>query len=156
MGLTSRNRNGIRLMPDGRPIEIVVETTGESAEQTAVLQIIAPSWKKAGIGLVVRPYERTVLRNRAYAGESVMTVWTGLENGVPTPAANARRAGAGEAGHAVLAEWGQYVQTKGKTGEAATSPRRNCSRCTMLDRDRRRRHSGGHLAPDARTRPSSR
>ena len=32
--------------------------------------------------------ERAVLRNRAYAGESHMTVWSGFENGVPTPAAS--------------------------------------------------------------------
>ena len=46
-------------------------------------KLVAPAWKKAGIGLLVRPYERSVLRNRAYAGESVMTVWSGFENGVP-------------------------------------------------------------------------
>lgn len=122
MGLAQRDKRGIRLMPDGRPIEIVVETSGESSEETAILQIIAPSWKKAGIGLVVRPYERSVLRNRAYAGESVMTVWSGLQNGVPTPAASPAELAPVKQDTLCWPRWGQYVQTKGKSGEAVDLP----------------------------------
>lgn len=119
MGLTQRNARGIRLRPDGTPIEIIVETSGESAEESAVLQLIAPTWRKAGIGLIVRPYERSVLRNRAYAGESVMTVWSGFENGVPTPAATPDELAPVLQPSLQWPRWGQYVQTKGAAGEPA-------------------------------------
>lgn len=122
MGLTKRNGRGIRLMPDGRPIEIVVETSGESSEETATLQLIAPDWAKAGIGLVVRPYERSVLRKRAYAGDSVMTVWSGFENGVPTPAASPAQLAPLDQATLCWPKWGQYAQTKGQSGEAVDLP----------------------------------
>jgi peptide/nickel transport system substrate-binding protein len=122
MGLTRRDRAGLRLMPDGRPLQIVVETAGESAEETAVLELIAPTWKQAGIGLVVRPYERSVLRNRAYAGESVMTVWTGFEDGVPRPSAVPDELAPVTQDMLSWPRWGQYVTTKGQSGEAADLP----------------------------------
>jgi peptide/nickel transport system substrate-binding protein len=122
LGLTQRDRSGLRLMPDGRPLQIVVETAGESAEETAVLELIAPTWKQAGIGLVVRPYERSVLRNRAYAGESVMTVWTGFENGVPRPFAVPDELAPVTQDMLSWPRWGQYVTTKGQSGEAADLP----------------------------------
>ncbi|MCC6920216.1 MAG: ABC transporter substrate-binding protein [Alphaproteobacteria bacterium] len=122
MGLTQRDGRGLRLRPDGRPIEIVVESSGESAEEAAVLELIAPTWRKAGIGLVVRPYERGVLRNRAYAGESVMTVWSGFENGVPTPAASPDELAPVLQPSLQWPRWGQYIQTKGVSGEPADMP----------------------------------
>src|SRR3546814_2075520 len=33
IGLTKRDSRGVRLLPDGRPAEIVIETAGESTEQ---------------------------------------------------------------------------------------------------------------------------
>ena len=49
IGLVERDPNGIRLMPDGRPLEIVVHTAGESTEQTDVLELIHDTWLKAGV-----------------------------------------------------------------------------------------------------------
>ena len=122
IGLTRRDGNGLRLMPDGRKLEIVVETSGESAEETAMLELIAPTWRAAGIGLITRPYERDVLRNRAYGGESVMTVWSGLENGVPRPSAIPDELAPVTQEMLSWPRWGQYVTTKGKSGEAADLP----------------------------------
>ena len=122
IGLTQRGADGLRLMPDGRKLEILVETSGESAEETAILELVAPAWKKAGIGLLVRPYERSVLRNRAYAGESVMTVWSGFENGVPRPAASPDELAPVRQDMLCWPRWGQYVQTKGQSGEAVDLP----------------------------------
>ena len=122
MGLTARDSRGIRLRSDGRPLDLIVETAGESAEEAAMLQLIAPSWKQAGINLIVRPYERTVLRNRAYGGESIMTVWSGLENGVPRPSFDPSELAPVLQDSLQWPRWGQYVQTKGKSGEAADVP----------------------------------
>ena len=50
-GSGERNDDGIRLMPDGRPLEIIVETAGEDTEQTDVLELVGWTWKEAGIKL---------------------------------------------------------------------------------------------------------
>ncbi len=122
MGLDRRDSSGLRLLPDGRPMLLVVETSGESAEETAALDLIGHTWRKAGIRLVVRPYERSVLRNRAYSGESVMTVWSGFENGVPNPAASPDELAPVHQEFLAWPKWGQYVATRGASGEAVDLP----------------------------------
>src|SRR5262249_47972195 len=39
MGLTKRNDDSIRLLPDGKPMVIIIDTSGESTEETDVLQL---------------------------------------------------------------------------------------------------------------------
>src|SRR4029078_11173135 len=39
IGLTARDANGLRLLPDGRPMELVIDTSGESTEETDVLEL---------------------------------------------------------------------------------------------------------------------
>ena len=85
LGLTNYDDRGIRLLPDGRPMEIIVETAGEDSEQADVLELVHDSWKQAGIKIYTKPLQRQVLRNRVYAGTTLMSVWFGLENGIPTP-----------------------------------------------------------------------
>lgn len=133
MGLTARDGRGIRLLPDGRALQIVVETSGESGEEAAILELIAPTWRKAGIGMIVRPYERSVLRNRAYSGESHMTVWSGFENGVPTAGASPDELAPVHQEFLAWPRWGQYVATRGASGEAADTP--EAERLLQLNRD---------------------
>ena len=68
MGLSQRNSAGIRLLPDGRPMEFVIETAGERQEVENALAIITDTWREIGIKLVMRPLDRAILRNRVYAG----------------------------------------------------------------------------------------
>ena len=64
MGLVERDDAGMRRMPDGRPLEIIVETAGEDTEQTDVLELIGWTWKEVGIKLFSKPLQREVFRNR--------------------------------------------------------------------------------------------
>jgi peptide/nickel transport system substrate-binding protein len=83
-GLTERDSDGIRLLPDGRRAQIVVETPGESTLDTDVLQLIADYWQKVGISLFIRTSQRDTFRSRAVGGEIIMSMWFGIDNGVPT------------------------------------------------------------------------
>ncbi|WVT77015.1 ABC transporter substrate-binding protein (plasmid) [Sinorhizobium chiapasense] len=88
VGLTQRGSDGIRILSDGRAAQIVVETAGESTLETDVLQLITDYWQKIGISLFIRTSQRDTFRSRAVGGEIIMSMWFGLDNGVPTPGMN--------------------------------------------------------------------
>lgn len=117
IGLTNRNAEGVRLLADGRPLEIVVETPGEDTEQTDVLQIVREDWMKIGVKLFVKPSQRELLRNRVYAGETQMSVWSGIENGIPTPALPPDELAPTSQVQLNWPKWGQSYETHGKAGE---------------------------------------
>jgi len=117
VGLTRRNNERIRLLPDGRPFEIVVETAGENEEEVDVLQLIKDTWAKAGVKLFIKPSQREVFRNRIFAGETQMSVWTGLENGRPTPDASPIELAPLSQYNYQWPKWGQFHETKGQAGE---------------------------------------
>ena len=77
VGLTKRNDDGLRLLPDGRPAVITVETAGESTEQTDVLELVRDGWRKVGVKLLSKPSQREVLRQRIYSGDTIMSIWSG-------------------------------------------------------------------------------
>jgi peptide/nickel transport system substrate-binding protein len=122
IGLTKRNDKGIRLLPDGRPLEIIVETAGESTEQVDVLELVASTWKKAGIKLFSKPLQREVFRNRIYSGKTVVSVWGGLENGLPTPDMSPGELAPTQQDQLQWPKWGQFYETNGKAGEPADLP----------------------------------
>jgi peptide/nickel transport system substrate-binding protein len=122
IGLTKRDAEGLRLLPDGRPLEIIVDTAGESTEETDVLELIRDSWRKAGIALFSRPSQREVFRNRVFSGQSMMSVWPGLDNGVPTADMSPEELAPVKQEQLQWPLWGNYVESKGKGGEPADLP----------------------------------
>ncbi len=122
MGLTQRNGEGVRLMPDGRPLDIVVETAGESTEETDVLELVGDGWRKVGVRMFTRPSQREVFRNRIFAGETVMSVWSGLENGLATPDMAPLELAPTSQQQLQWPKWGQHVETGGEAGELADLP----------------------------------
>ena len=118
IGLTDRNNEGIRLLPNGKPLEIIVETAGENTEETDVLELISESWRKAGIKLFTKPSQREVLRNRIFAGETLMAMWFGMENGIPSADMSPEEFVPVHQHSFQWPKWGQYYETSGKAGEA--------------------------------------
>ncbi len=122
VGLTKRDENGIRLLPDGRPAEIIIETAGEDSEQTDVLELIHDSWLKAGIKLYVKPSQRVVFRNRVFSGDAVMSVWPGLENGLLTADMAPDEFAPTSQQQLQWPKWGEYAETEGNSGVACDDP----------------------------------
>lgn len=83
-GLHERNRSGVRLLPDGRAMNIIVESAGESALEIDVLQLIRDHFRAVGIAIFPRSSQRDVFRSRALGGQLVMSVLGGLDNGIAT------------------------------------------------------------------------
>jgi peptide/nickel transport system substrate-binding protein len=122
IGLTKRDSEGFRLLPDGRRMEIIVETAGEDTEQTDVLELIRETWGEIGVKLFSKPSQREVFRNRAFSGAALMTVWTGLENGVPTPDMSPAELAPVTQQSLQWPKWGQYYESMGRAGEAPDVP----------------------------------
>ncbi len=122
LGLTKRDAKGLRLLPDGRPMEVVVDTSGESTEETDVLELVRESWRKIGIALFARPSQREVFRKRVYSGKAMMSVWTGLDNGIPTPEMSPRELAPTLQEQLQWPMWGQYYENNRTGGQAPDMP----------------------------------
>ncbi len=122
LGLTERDSRGVRLLPDGRPLEIQVQTAGESTEQTDVLELIHDSWLRAGIKLYSIPSTREVFRNRIFSGDAIMAIWPGLPNAIPTPETSPRDFAPTSKYQYQWPKWGSYYESGGKSGEAPNLP----------------------------------
>lgn len=118
LGLTRRDDRGVRLLPDGRPLEIIVESPGDDTEQTDVLQLVADTWMQAGVKLFTRPSQLQFFRNRVFSGQSMMTVSSGIENGLVTPSMSPQEFAPTEQTQLQWPRWGQFVDTQGSSGEA--------------------------------------
>lgn len=122
IGLMARNDEGVRLLPDGRPMSIIVETAGEDTEQTDVLELIRDTWLKTGIKLYSKPLQREVFRNRIFAGRTLMSVWGGLENGLPTADMSPEELAPSSQDQLQWPKWGQYLESHGEVGEPVDLP----------------------------------
>ena len=122
IGLTARRHDGIRLLPDGRPLEIIVETAGESTQQADALELVGETWREIGVGLFIKPTQRDVLRNRALSGQLIMSVWSGFDNGVPTADMPPEEYTPISSEILSWPAWGQYFETGGKKGEPPDDP----------------------------------
>ena len=122
IGLTKRNGAGIRLLPDGRELEIIVETDGESTLVVDGLTLIGEFWREIGVKLFVKPQDRTVLRNRSYAGLTVMVAAPGLDNAIPTAIMPPTELAPMRQDNYAWPKWGQFAETKGKNGEQVDMP----------------------------------
>lgn len=123
LGLTGRGPGGLRKLPDGRPLELVVETAGEDSEQIDLLELVRDSWLELGLKIHSKPSEREVLRNRIFSGDALITIWFGNENGVPTAEMPPWEfAPTSQADQPQWPKWGQYRETKGQAGEPPDMP----------------------------------
>jgi len=122
IGLTERNGAGIRLLPDGRELEIIVETDGESSLVVDGLTLIGEFWREIGVRLFVKPQDRTVLRNRAFAGQTIMVAAQGFDNAIPTAIMPPTEFVPMRQDNYSWSKWGQYIETKGQNGEQVDIP----------------------------------
>ena len=57
-------------------MEIIVENSGESTEQSDVLELIRDSWRRIGIKLFAKPSQLTLFRRRVFSGETLISmIW---------------------------------------------------------------------------------
>jgi peptide/nickel transport system substrate-binding protein len=123
LGLDKRDADGVRLLPDGRRMELVVETTGEDNEQSDVLELVRDQWAAIGFKVTDKPSDRQIMRTRVYSGSALMSMFFGIDNGVPTATLPPRDfAPTSQGDQLQWPKWGQHYETKGAAGEPPDLP----------------------------------
>lgn len=64
LGLTKRDSNGIRMMPEGGRVFLTADTDVESPQLIDVLQLVKQHWAKIGVDLAIKPMERSLFYER--------------------------------------------------------------------------------------------
>lgn len=129
VGLTKKDSQGFRLLPNGRPATIVVEHASEETEDNDTLALIADNWKKIGIKMLSKPQTRDNLRLRTSSGEALMTAFAGVVTAAPTPNTSPKEFAPTMLGGLQWSRWGMFVESKGKQGEKCDL----ASACKLLD-----------------------
>jgi peptide/nickel transport system substrate-binding protein len=117
-GLDKRDDDGTRLLPDGKRAELIIETAGESTVETDVLQLITDHWSELGIKVFTRATQRDIFRSRLKAGNTMMSVWSGLDNAIPQPSMSPEELAPSNDAQTQWPQWGLYGMTGGKSGKA--------------------------------------
>jgi len=87
-----------------------------------VLELVRETWREVGIKLFSKPSQREAFRNRIFAGETIMSVWSGLENGLPTADTSPDELAPTSQLQLQWPKFGQYYETGGKAGESPDMP----------------------------------
>lgn len=120
--LTPIRLDGYRRLSDGRVAGIMVETAGESTVETDVLELIAEHFRAIGIALWTRVSQRDLFRSRNMAGLISMSVWTGLDNAVPTAAMPPYELAPTSEDQYIWPRWGVHYASKGAQGSPPELP----------------------------------
>jgi peptide/nickel transport system substrate-binding protein len=117
-----RGENGIRVMKDGRPLDLIIESTGENSMEADVLELVTGNWADLGVKLLTRTSQRDIFRSRVAAGETNMSVWAGVDNGAPTPDFSPQEFVPSDPYQLQWPMWGTYVSTQGTAGQKIDDP----------------------------------
>lgn len=107
---------GIRILPDGRPAEIVLEGAGNS-EETDVVELLKSYWAKIGIKVFSRNIPRENLRRRALAGETTLSIGLGLDLGLAVADLAPNELAPTSQSQTNWPKWGNYYDSNGVSGE---------------------------------------
>lgn len=122
IGLTRRDDDGIRLLPDGRRLEFTVETAGENTEETDILDLLKQDLIDVGIKIYPRSSQRDVFRRRITAGQTIMSAWAGMDNALVTSDMEPDALAPTSSAQFQWPRWGQFIETTGREGERPALP----------------------------------
>lgn len=77
MGLDKRDKDGFRLRPDGKPLQITIDFwPGEGGPaKISIVELVQNYWSKVGVKTTSRQLERSLLQVRRQAGDFDATIW---------------------------------------------------------------------------------
>lgn len=117
IGLTRRDDDGVRRLPDGRRLEFSIETAGENTEETDILDLLKQDFLAVGIKIYPRSSQRDVFRRRILAGQTIMSGWAGMDNALVTPDMEPDTLAPTSPAQFQWPRWGQFFESNGREGE---------------------------------------
>lgn len=118
LGLVRDAATGLRRLPDGRPMTLVVESGSESPDQADVMQLVRDAWAEIGIKALTKNFQADVFRNRLFAGETVISIAAGAENGLAHADHSPAEWAPTQQIHGSWSQWGNFYESSGKAGQA--------------------------------------
>jgi len=129
VGLSKRNDEGIRLLPNGRSATIVVEHSSDVNEDADAISLITDQWKQVGIKLLSKPQSLANFRMRVFSGEAIMTAYAGFVTAVPSVDTSPKEFCPTMQGGLQWSRWGMFIESQGKQGEKCDMN----DACALLD-----------------------
>ncbi|MBS14866.1 MAG: peptide ABC transporter substrate-binding protein [Gemmatimonadetes bacterium] len=115
IGLTDRDGSGYRLLRDGRPLTLYIETTNQSSRE---LEIVASNWREVGIQAEIKELARQLWTERKRALTFDVAVWGGAAGQIPT--LDPKWFVPVDVNNWNAPAYGRWYQTQGKQGERPT------------------------------------
>ena len=122
IGLTGRGSDGYRLLPDGRPLEIIVEAASEGSEYTDAMRLIKDSWRRIGVRLFQKNTRREMFRRRVYSGLTHIAMWSGIDYANVRAENPPLELAPTDQVQLQWSQWGLYHASKGRSGQKPTDP----------------------------------
>lgn len=120
-GLNRRDWDRVRLLPDGRRAEITIETAGDS-EETDAIELIVENFRAIGVRLFARASQRELFRRRILIGDTILSMWSGLDNGIAGPDMDPDMLAPTSSTQYQWPRFGQFIETGGHTGDRIDMP----------------------------------
>ncbi len=124
MGLSTRNAEGVRLRPDGRPLALFIEATNTYWVPSEVVQRVADGWTAVGVKTVLRLQARPLWQTRVDAMMHDVSVWTGADEIYPLM--DPRWFFPSDAGALQALDYARWFRTEGAQGEPPPPDIRRC------------------------------
>jgi len=84
---------------------------------------VADQWAQIGFKISPKASDRQIMRSRVYAGSALMSMFFGIDNGVPSASLPPKDfAPTAQGDQLQWPKWGQYYETNGEAGEPPDLP----------------------------------
>ena len=121
VGLKLDKNYGLRRLPDGRLLSLLVATQGSPAE-LQVLRMIQETWRKIGVELMIGAPLPSAFHDRVLAGVTLMSIADGLADGLATPDMDPAEFAPSDEDQLQWPQWGLYQESSGSKGQAIDLP----------------------------------
>ena len=122
--------DGVRRLPNGKRLSIVIAVGDTDPAETDALELIAEFWRDIGIETLIRARGRQAFRSGIRSGQTVMSIFYGLANGLATPDAPPTELAPSSDRQNNWPIWGLHAETGGLSGEPPDLP--SAQRLTTL------------------------
>jgi peptide/nickel transport system substrate-binding protein len=114
MGLAEKNKSGVRLRPDGKPLKLTIELASVFLN-TAIFQLVADAWTEVGVKTEIKLEARQLFYTRKAALMHDVGIWGSADELIPVMDPRWFIPYSSESIHAI--DYARWYRTNGRQGE---------------------------------------